>query len=165
MRGLALATIAFAGLLAGCNRGAPLPGDVLGDVGKAFAAVQAAVAADDADALWDLLSPDGQDELQRQAERFRTDFAKATEEERQRQVAATGLDREHLAKLDGKGLLRSRTFKEKNTAELPQAKLTEVNVTNNDRATVTYKEADGDVKKMPFKKHDGRWKAAGFTPD
>jgi hypothetical protein len=129
---------------------------------QAFTALQEALKAKDADKLWDLLDADSQADAERAAESLRKAYAEASEAEKAEQAKNLGVKPAGLAKLTGKGFLRTRRFLGKYD-EIPGSKVEKVTV-QGDSATVNYLEPDGDKEKLKLVRQKGAWKVSLRMP-
>jgi hypothetical protein len=153
--------LAFATGCAGGGSSAPTAGGD-GPARETFAALQAALKAQDAEKLWALLDGESQAEADRAAKAVQADYAKASAEEKAEQEKALGLPGAELAGLTGKGFLKTKRFQGKYD-EVPDSKFEKVSV-QGDRATLSYVEADGDHVKLTFVRQDGQWKVSLRMP-
>jgi len=152
----------------GCSSGGPSGGSSAPAGGEqkavwdAFAALQAALKAGDADKLWAMLDADSQDEAERAAKAIQAAYAKASAEEKAEQEKALGLPGAELAGLTGKGFLKTKRFLGKYD-EIAESKVEKVSP-QGDKATVNYVEPDGDHEKLTFVRHEGQWKVSLRMP-
>jgi hypothetical protein len=144
-------------VLAGLGCGPP-PTDDEPRLREVFAAFQRAVAARDADALWDLLSPEARGAADRVAETLRTDYKTAAPEERAKQAEPLGLGPGELARVSGKGYLKTTRFLEL-YREVPGSTFQDAGI-DGDRATINYVEEHGDGGQLPCTRTGGVWKVA-----
>jgi hypothetical protein len=147
-------------LAAGCNRGAEPTGNANPDdeaqVRAVFAELQAALKAEDADKVWDLLDGKSRADAEREAGKVRAAYAQAGPEEKARREAALGLSGPDLSGLTGKGVLKSKPFRGK-YHEVPDSTVEKVTL-EKDSATVHYHEPDDEHDKLILVREDGRWK-------
>lgn len=148
-------------LLGGCTRmptTATHPAaDEEGAVRERFAALQAAVAKQDAETIWTMMASKSQAEAERSAQAVQTAYTKANVEEKAGQEKDLGLTGIEVAGLTGRGVLKTRRFHHK-YHELPESKIEKVTV-QGDNATVHYLEPDGDHEKLIFVRQEDQWKA------
>jgi hypothetical protein len=62
-----------------------------------------------------------------------------------------------LAKLDGKGFLKTKRFQKK-YHEIPEGKIDKVDI-QGESATIYFLDDEGDKEKAIFLRQDGQWKA------
>jgi hypothetical protein len=152
----------------GCNKAADQPpagqpaAEAEGAVRERFKDLQAAVKAQDADKLWGLLSSQGQADAEQAAADARAAHEQAGPEEKKQQENALGLGGADVAKLTGRGFLKTKRFHRK-FEELPDSSVERVTV-QGDSATVYFTEPDGDKEKAAFVKEGGQWKASLKMP-
>jgi hypothetical protein len=158
--------LGWAGLLlavvVGCNKtadhspaGGASPEEA--QVREKYKDLQAALKAQDADKLWDLLSKKSQAEAEQSAKDVRAAYEQAGPEEKARQEKSLGLGGAELGKLAGPGFLKTKRFVRKYD-EVPESPAERVTV-ERDNATVYFTEPDGDKEKIIFVREDGQWKA------
>jgi hypothetical protein len=150
----------LAAFAVGCSSrptGGPPAADQEAEVRAAFAELQAALGARDADKLWALLDGKSQADAEREARGIQASYAKAGAEERAKQEGALGLTGPELAGLTGKGFLKTKRFHGR-YHEVPDSEIEKVAV-EGENATVYYLEPDGDKEKLILVRREGRWKA------
>ena len=129
-------------LALGCAKTTELSrADEEGVVRKQFAELQTALRDRDADKLWTLLDGRSQADAERAAKTIRKDYTEAKPEEQAEQERSLGLTGAELAKLTGKGFLKSKRFQDR-YREVPDSNIDKVEV-QGDSATVHYLEPDG----------------------
>jgi hypothetical protein len=121
-------------------------------VRKEFAELQSALKSNDAEKLWALLDARSRADAERAAKNIQTAYNQAGAEEK-----ALGLSGTELAKLDGKGLLKTKQFQKK-YHEIPDGKIDKVDI-QGENATVYFLDEEGDKEKAIFLRQDGQWKA------
>lgn len=126
-------------------------------VREKFAELQSALQKHDAEKLWDLLSEKSRADAERAAKTIQTAFNQAGAEEKAKQEETLGLSASELAKLDGKGFLKTKRFQKK-YEEVPEGKIDKVDI-QGDNATVHFLEPDGDTEKAVFVRQGGQWKS------
>ena len=153
-------------LIVGCTAAPSQKGPAAGDEGQlkeAFAAYQQAlkqwIKDKDADKIWDLLSAEARGDADRAAKRLRDDYARADAAEKPKLAKALDLSGDEVANLTGKGFVKTPRFIGMTGIELPGSTYESATIQGN-KATVKYKEADGDIEKLSFVWEDGSWKAS-----
>jgi hypothetical protein len=126
-------------------------------VKEAFKAFQDAVKAKDGDKLWDLLDTSSREGAEKMAKTFKDAYAKAKDDKKKELEKNLGLTADELAGLTGKTFLKSTRYYGK-YHEVPGSTVEKVTVEEK-KATVFYKEEDGDKEKLEFVNQDGKWKA------
>jgi hypothetical protein len=161
LRAMILLAAALAG---GCSSRGTAPSPSTGaapaaeeQVRGAFAELQEAFKARDADKVWGLLSRKSRDDAEQVAGDIRTAYGRGRPEEKSEQEKALGLTGAELATLTGAGFLKSKPFLRKYD-EVTEGKLDRVTVAA-DSATVYWDDDEGDKEKTVFVREDGRWKA------
>jgi hypothetical protein len=150
-------------LIAGCSStDKPAGGTGEDEVKKAFASLQEALKAKDADKIWALLDDDGRADAERQATAVRDAYAKADKAGREEMEKSLGLGGKELADLKGVGYLKTKRFLGKHD-EIVGSKLDKVTVSG-DKATVNYTEEDGDKEKLSYSKAKDGWKVSLAIP-
>ena len=151
----ALLLVVFA---AGCSSkpAGPPAADEEGAVRARFAELQSAVKDRDADKLWLLLDTRSQGDAERSAKAIQAAYAKAAPEEKAKQEEALGLPGTELARLTGKGFLKTKRFHGK-YHEVPEGRIDRVTV-EKDSATVYFLEPDGDKEKLILVRQEGQWR-------
>jgi hypothetical protein len=147
---------------AGCGPSPSQKGTAAGEeaqVKEAFAAYQQAIESKDADKLWELLDPDARAAADRAAKRLKDDYAKADADAKAKQAKDLGLSGDELANLTGKLYLKTPRFLGKPQNEVPTSKYDSATI-QGDKATVKYKEADGDDMTLTFVRAGGHWKVS-----
>jgi len=129
---------------------------------QVFHTFQVAVRSRDVETLWDLLHSQSRADIEAATQLIREDFAKADAEEKTRQAVALGLMSDEVAQLTAKEFLKTRRFAER-YRELPDSEIDQVTV-EDDRATVTYLEEDGDRDSLSLRREGGSWKVAIAVP-
>jgi hypothetical protein len=132
------------------------------NVRQAFVALQAALKDRDPDKLWPLLDTDSQASAERAAKVLRTDYEKASPEDKAKLEKSQGLAADELVKLNGKDFLKTKRFHGK-YHEIPDSKIDKITV-QGETATVSYTEEDGDHEKLAFVRQAGQWKASVPMP-
>jgi hypothetical protein len=127
-------------------------------VRQAFQNFQAAVKARDTEKLWGLLDKQSRTAANAAAKEVQTAYQKANDANKQKLEKALGLSAAELAGLTGKVFLKSNKYFGK-YHEVPTSTIEKV-VVEGDKATVFYREEDGDKEKLPFVREDGKWKAS-----
>jgi hypothetical protein len=146
-------------LAAGCSSNPTAPGpNEEESVRQAFASLQAALKARDADRVWGLLDADSRAEAERAAQAVRDAYAKVDAAGRSEQEKALGVPGAELADLKGPGFLKTKRFHGKYD-EVPESKVDKVAV-QGDRATVNYTEPDGDKEKLTLVRQEGQWRVS-----
>jgi len=155
--------LTFAALLAlaGCSE-PPAPDKGEEEVKQAFASLQKALEAKDADKVWQLLDADSQADAERQAKAVREAHAKADDAKRKEMEKELGLSGKELEKLDGAGFLKTLRFLGKYD-EIADSKLDKVTVSGA-KATVNYTEPDNDKETLTFTKDKSGWKVSLSMP-
>ncbi len=131
-------------------------------VEAAFKAFQAALKAGDAGKIHDLLDGASQAAAERSAQFIKSAYLKGTEPQKARIAKLLGLPGAELARLTGRGFLKSKRFQAKYD-EVPGSKIQEITVRGN-RATVVYIEPDNDREKLLFNRQKGKWKVSAPMP-
>jgi hypothetical protein len=126
-------------------------------VRQRFHDLQAALTANDADKLWELLAAKSQKDADQIARSVRETYDKAGAEEKAKLEETLGLPGAELAALSGKGYLKTKLFRNK-FREVPESKIDKVTFVEHN-ATVYFHEPDGDKEKAIFILEDGGWKA------
>lgn len=125
---------------------------------KKFAQLQSAIESHDADKIWALLDARSRADAERAANDIQTAYNRAGAEEKAKQEEAHGLSGTELAKLDGKGFLKTKRFQKK-YHDIPDGKIEKVDI-QGENATVHFlDEEEGDKEKAIFVRQDGQWKA------
>jgi hypothetical protein len=125
-------------------------------VKEVFKAFQDAVKAKDADKLWDLLDTSSREAAEKTAKTFKDAYAKAKDDKKKELEKNLGLTADELAGLTGKTFLKSARYHGK-YHEVPGSTVEKVAVEDK-KATVFYKEEDGDKEKLGLVNQDGKWK-------
>jgi hypothetical protein len=151
-------------MITGCTKptGQSSPSGDDKSVKDTFEAFQAALKTQDADKLWSLLDSDGRADAERAATATREAYAKASAEQKAEQEKDLGLSGAELAKLSGKGFLKSKRFIG-TYDEVPDSKISKITI-KGDTATIDYLEADGDKKKFQLVRQEGAWKLSLAMP-
>ena len=131
-------------------------------VREKFAELQSAIKSHDAERLWALLDTRSRADAERAAKNIQTAYNQAGAEEKAKQEEALGLSGTELAKLDGKGFLKSKRF-QKRYHEVRDGKIDKV-VIQGENATVYFLEPDGDNEKAIFVRQEGQWKTWLIMP-
>jgi hypothetical protein len=126
-------------------------------VRKKFAELQSAIKGHDAEKLWALLDARSRTDAERAAKNIQTAYNQAGAEEKAKQEVALGLSGMELAKLDGKGFLKTKRFQKKHH-EIADGKIDKVDI-QGENATVYFFDEEGDNEKAIFVRQDGQWKA------
>jgi hypothetical protein len=126
-------------------------------VRQRFAALEAALKAQDADVIWNMLSTKSREDAERIAKEARAAYATAGPDAKKSQAQALGLSEKEMAALTGKAVLKSKPFRKKYD-DLPGSKVNQVVVTD-DSATVHYVDTEGDNEKLIFVREAGAWQA------
>jgi hypothetical protein len=149
--------------LVGCSASdKPPPATGEDEVKKAFASLQEALKAKDADKIWALLDADSQADAERQATAVRDAYAKADKAGREEMEKTLGLGGKELESVKGVGYLKTKRFLGKHD-EIADSKLDKVTVAG-DKGTVNYTEQDGDKEKLTFTKVKDGWKVSLAIP-
>ena len=127
-------------------------------VKEAFTSFQTAVKAKDADKLWDLLDSASRDAAGKAAKTYNDAYAKAKDDKKKELEKNLGLTAAELTGLTPKTFLKSNKYYGK-YHEVQGSTIEKIAVAG-DKATVFYKEEDGDKEKLGFVKQDGKWKVA-----
>jgi len=151
--------------LVGCNP--PAAKDKPADASKkseeeiktAFATLQAAIKAKDADKIWSLLAKDSQDDTDREAKAVKEAFSKLAEKDKPEYEKKVGLSAKELTEMTGKLYVKSKSFFTGKADEIPDSKLDKV-VVAGESGTVHYIEDDGDKEKLVVVREQGQWKFA-----
>jgi hypothetical protein len=156
------AFLLFAALAAGCSKATSppssgKPGGAEAEVRQKFAEIQSLCKAKDDDRLWALLSSKSRADAEKEAEAVRIAYEKGDAKQRADLEEKSGLPKAELAKLTGKGLLKTKRFRHK-LDEIGEGTVTRVTAAE-DNATVEFDEPDGDKEKLRFVREDGQWKA------
>ena len=109
------------------------------EVKAAFAALQAAVKAQDAGKTWELLDNATKADAERNAKIVMAGYKKANDKEKADQQEKLGLAADELAKVDGKMLLKTKPFFLSKYGELPGSKITGVTITGTTPRSTTLK--------------------------
>lgn len=125
-------------------------------VKEAFKGFQDAVKAKDADKLWELLDTSSRAAAEKTAKTYKDAYAKAKEDKKKDLQKNLGLTADELANLTGKTFLKSNKYYGK-YHEVPGSIVEKVTI-DEKKATVFYKEEDGDKEKLSFVNQDGKWK-------
>jgi hypothetical protein len=125
-------------------------------VREAFTAFQNAVKAGDPDKIWATLDKGSRDSAEETAKTLKDAYENANAKDKARLEKQFGLTAAEMEKLTGKIYLKSKRFLGKYD-EVPGSTIEKITV-EGDKATVAYKEADGDKEKMALVKQDGKWK-------
>jgi hypothetical protein len=151
------------GIILGCGGPtAPAPQPASSDkeqIETAFTTLQSALKDRKAEQIWDLVDKQSQTDAEREAKAWKDHLAKADADKVKKDL---GISPEELAKLDGKGFLKTEAFYEKETKELAKVKkIDEVKLEGKDRATVFYPDEDkpGERDHVKFFREGGKWKA------
>jgi hypothetical protein len=147
-------------VLVGCDT-SKRPADTAIDqepVRIAFTTLQKALKAHDAEQIWGLLDKSSQEDAEAAAKLWKMHLAAADAAEVKKKL---GISPEELAKLDGKGFLKTEAFYEKEIEEIHQAQKIEDIKIDRDTAMVRYPDPgkQGDFDKVNFVRQDGQWKA------
>ena len=147
-------------LLAGCSNSGTSTPPAKGEeeVREAFASLQGALKAKEADKVWSLLDADSQADAERQATAVRDAYAKADKGGREELEKEMGLPGKELESLKGAGFLKTKRFLGKYD-EVPESKVEKAAV-QGDKATVNFTEPDGDKEKLSFVREKGGWKVS-----
>lgn len=159
------ASFLFAVSLLGCNRAAPVNKGGDGDkkseaeIKTAFASLQAAIKAKDADKVWGLLARDTQKDAERQGKAVQEAFANLPDADKPAYEKKVGLSAKELTEMTGKLYVKSSTFYSGETGEMPGAKLEKVTAAG-DSGSVVYKEDDGKGERetRSVVQEDGQWR-------
>jgi hypothetical protein len=156
-------------LVAGCPGTSPtdpakkdVPTKDEGEIRKLFADFQAAVKERDGDQLWDLFADESQQDADRKAKTIKEDFAKADAEAKKAMAKKLDVPEADLGELTGKKYLKSQQFFGK-YHEVPESSFQKAAITG-DKATIHYKEEDGDAVKQPAVRENGKWKLVVEMP-
>jgi len=125
-------------------------------VKEAFQAFQAAVKAKDGDKLWDLLDTSSRDAVEKTARTFKDAYAKAKPDKKKELEKNLGLTADELTNLNGKTYLKSNRYYGK-YHEVPGSVVEKIAI-DDKKATVFYKEEDGDKVQLELVNEDGKWK-------
>jgi hypothetical protein len=155
--------IVLAACLSGCTPSAP-SGNKSGDGAKkgedevklAFAALQSAVKAKDADKIWDLLGKNSQADAEREATAAKEAYGKLADADKAGYEKRLGLTSKELADITGKLYVKSEVFYNKHH-EIPDSKIDKVGVTG-ETGTLYSIEDDGDKVNFPLVRDQGKWK-------
>jgi hypothetical protein len=135
----------------------PVTGTGEEDVVRAqFAELQSAIKSHDAEKLWALLDARSRAAAEREAKNIQTAYNQAGAEEKAKQEEALGLSGSALAKLDGKGFLKTKRLQKK-YHDIPDGKIDKVDI-HGENATVYFLDEEGDKEKAIFLRQDGQWK-------
>jgi type II secretory pathway pseudopilin PulG len=107
--------------------------------------------------IWALLDARSRADAERAAKNIQTAYNQAGAEEKSKQEEVHGLSGTELAKLDGKGLLKTKRFQKK-YRDIPAGKIDKVDI-QGEIATVYFLDEEGDKEKDIFLRQDGQWKA------
>jgi hypothetical protein len=147
-------------LLLGCN---PSPsgakkGD--GEIRQAFTELQKAVAAKDADKIWELLNLESRSDAEREAKAVKEAYARLPDKEKASYETQFKLTGKELGELTGKHYVKSQRFYGKHH-ELPESTLKTIDITG-DSAKMVYEEndADHDRETLHLTRENGQWKFA-----
>jgi type II secretory pathway pseudopilin PulG len=132
-------------------------------VRAAFAALQAAVKAENQEKLWDLLDNRTHAELERRAQKIREAYDKADDAEKSRMAATHVLPGAELAKLTGSGFLKSKQFL-KRYDELPECKILRV-IVSGEKVELHYGDESGDDEILNYVWEEKAWKAQPAIPE
>jgi hypothetical protein len=156
------AGLLLAALASGCSAPAPPTGGSPAAAGDEqqlrvrFDNIRAALRAADADRLWSLLDGQSQAEAERVAAALRSAYDRADLAGRAKYETDWGLAAAELAGLTGKGLLRSKRFRDRHH-EAAAGTFDGVAV-QGDSATVYYRDAEGDREKLLLVRRGGEWR-------
>jgi hypothetical protein len=155
-------TVRAGALLLALSLFAAAPGvaraDAEADVRAAFAALQAALKAGDAEKIWPLLDKDSQAAAERVAKGWKGRYNDARPRDRLKLEKMFGLTAKEMAGLTGKLYVKSKRYLGVHD-EIAPSKVTKVAVAG-DKATVFYTEPDGDKVKLELVKQGGQWKVS-----
>src|SRR5262249_31087832 len=121
---------------------------------QAFTALQKAIKARDAEAIWKLADSDSQSDAERAAKAVKAAFGKA--KDKSEFEKKYGLSAKELADMTGKLFIKSNRFHGK-YYEVPDSKVESVMV-KGDTGRLTYLEEDGDKLKFSLVRQKGQWK-------
>ena len=120
-----------------------------------FAELQSAIKNRDAEKLWALLDARSQTDAERAAKNVQTAYNQAGAEEKKKQEEALGLSGTELAKLDGKGFLKTKRFQKKHH-EIPDGKIDKVDI-QGENATVFFSPGFRLIRSNPRNSSRGRF--------
>lgn len=123
-------------------------------VRKKFAELQSAFKSHDAEKLWALLDAQSRTDAERAAKNIQTAYTQAGPEDKTKQEEALGLSGTELAKLDGKGFLKTKRFQKKHH-EIPDGKIDKVDI-QREHATVYFLDEEDEKEKAIFVRQDGQ---------
>lgn len=126
-------------------------------VRKKFAELQSAIKSHDAEKLWALLDARSRTDAERAAKNIQSAYNQAGAEEKAKQEEAFGVSGTELAKLNGKGFLKTKRF-QKRYHDIPDSKIDKVDI-QGENATVYFLDEEGDKEKAIFLRQNGQWKA------
>jgi hypothetical protein len=128
------------------------------EVTKAFADLQAAAQAKDADKLWDLIDKTTQDNAEAEAKRVKQVYANLAANDKMGYEKKLGLSAQELAEPSGKLYLKSIPFYSQALAKIPGSTIDKLEHTAVQTAIVYYGQPGGSVSKLDlFHQHSG-WK-------
>ena len=125
-------------------------------VREAFKSFQERVKAKDTARLWDVLDSSSRQAADKTAKTYKDAYARAKGEKKKELEKNLGLTADQLANLTGKAFLRSNKYYGK-YHEVPGSTIEKVTI-DDKKATVFYKEEDGDKEKLSLVNEDGKWK-------
>lgn len=131
------------------------------EIKLAFAALQTAIKAKDADKIWDLLAKDRQDDADAEAKAVKEAFGKLDAGAKTDFAKKLELSEKELADINGRLYVKSAAFYKGETDEMPGSKLDKV-VVSGESATVHYTEdgGKGEKEKRSVVHEKGQWRFA-----
>jgi hypothetical protein len=160
--------ILFAACLIGCTPPSQKekPGDDAkkpeDQVKQAFASLQAAIKAKDADKIWDLLDKDSQSDAEREAKAASKAHSQLADKDKVDYEKRLDLTGKELAGMNGKLCVKSDVFYGKHH-EVPDSKIDKVSV-DGETGTLYYIEDDGDKGNFPLVREKGQWRFSLVIP-
>ena len=124
------------------------------EVRQAFASLQKAIKASDADAIWCLIDSDSQADANRAAKAVQAAYGKA--KDKADFEKRYGLVAKDLIDMNGKLFVKSNRFHGK-YYEVPGGKIDSITI-KGDKARVNFTEEDGDKEKISLVRMKSQWR-------
>jgi hypothetical protein len=131
-------------------------------VRAAWASLQEAIKAKDADKIWGLMDAKSQENFDKAAKTFQEIHGKTEGKDRERFTDEWGIEPDAVAKLTGKAMIKTAKFHKK-YHEIPDSKIDKVTVAK-DEAKINYTEPDTDKEELSLRRKDGAWKVVLDLP-